>query len=179
MVTLAGSAVIDPQEKLYKSFNTDDIVLNYVLSMMPIRDRATFTGCCKKYHISPSLAAAQAWHESRFRGYLLSPRNTNGSFDKGLFQLNSYEEDRFRRAYWTEERFDPYDTKDNMTMAMKHLNDLLKENQNNHLLSLRLYNAGPRALNPKSTIGLDYAKKILEIEISIIDAAKLDALGYR
>lgn len=107
-----------------------------------------------EYDIGPALAFALCWEESRYRTYAVN-RNTNGSIDRGLFQLNS----RSFPELSVEDFFDP---EINVQYAMSYLRWCLDKG-GSELSGLAMYNVGTGRVNgggaPKVT--LDYISRII------------------
>jgi hypothetical protein len=108
-----------------------------------------------EFEISPALAVALAWEESRFNPYAINTRNRDGSVDRGLFQLNSHSFPRLELQAF----FNP---QVNARYAMSHLRHCL-DIGGSVVAALAMYNAGTSRVNsagtPKTT--LDYASRIL------------------
>jgi soluble lytic murein transglycosylase-like protein len=107
-----------------------------------------------EYDIGPALAFALCWEESRYRKYAVN-RNTNGSVDRGLFQLNNQSFPELS----IEDFFNP---KVNVQYAMSHLRWCLDKG-GSELSGLAMYNVGRGRVNgggaPKVT--LDYISRII------------------
>ncbi|MDR1655408.1 MAG: lytic transglycosylase domain-containing protein [Treponema sp.] len=108
------------------------------------------------FDISPGLAFALCWEESRYKPAAINRRNNDHSVDRGLFQLNSgsfpklSEEDIFKPEV-------------NAWYGLSHLRWCL-DTGGSELVALAMYNAGTGRVNsggaPRRT--LDYAVRILE-----------------
>lgn len=109
------------------------------------------------YGVSPSLALALCWAESRFSVRALN-KNTNTSIDRGLFQLNSNTFPDFEE----EEFFDP---RINIRYGVAHLKHCLNT-AGSEVAALAMYNAGTNRVRsggtPKKT--LDYVSLILDFK---------------
>jgi hypothetical protein len=106
--------------------------------------------------ISPALAFALSWEESRFNPRAVNTGNHDGSIDRGLFQLNNRSFPRMEvRAF-----FDP---EVNAKHGMSHLRYCL-DTGGTEIAALAMYNAGTGRVRdsgtPKTT--LDYVSRILE-----------------
>lgn len=78
------------------------------------------------------------WDEKR-----ISPMNTNGSYDKGLGQLNSYCIPDFKWKYWRRnEKFDPLNGIHNLEVASAHFNVLFRYFDKNIEKAVKAYNVG-------------------------------------
>jgi len=104
--------------------------------------------------ISASLAFALAWKESNFQPTAKN-QNTNGSSDRGLFQLNS-------RYFKFQEEKDVYNFRVNTERGLKHLSYCL-ERGGSEVVALAMYNAGGSAVTNGNTPlrTLNYIQKIL------------------
>jgi hypothetical protein len=128
-----------------------------------------FTGLCNSpeisqvilanadaFNISPSLAFALSWEESRFNPMAVNSRNRDESIDRGLFQLNN-------RSFPRLEEQTFFDPKINAWYGMGHLRHCL-DTGGTEIAALAMYNAGPvrvkSAGTPKTT--LDYIHRIME-----------------
>jgi hypothetical protein len=109
----------------------------------------------ERYSISPSLAFALSWEESRFNFRAVSKKNRNDSVDRGLFQLNSMSFPKLGDA----EFFDP---RQNAFYGMAHLRVCL-DIGGSEIAGLAMYNAGTGRVHtggtPRQT--LDYAARVL------------------
>ena len=140
--------------RLYRSAETRDAVVAFYSELTGDRD---ITEIILKHadqnNISPSLAFALSWEESRFKPTAVN-RNA-ASVDRGLFQLNS-------KAFpdlSEEEMFNP-DV--NAKNGLSHLRYCIDQS-GNEVAALAMYNAGTTAVRngrtPKRT--LDYVSRIL------------------
>jgi hypothetical protein len=109
----------------------------------------------ERFAISPGLAFALCWVESRYNSRALNLRNRDGSIDRGLFQLNSNSFPNLSEA-------DYYDPRKNVYYGMAHLRFCLDAG-NSEIAALAMYNAGSVRVHavgtPRQT--LDYAAKVL------------------
>ncbi len=122
--------------------------------------------------ISPSLAFALAWEESR---YQVKAVNNNGtSIDRGLFQLNS-------RSFPELTESDFFDPETNIKYAMQHLSFCL-QTAGNEVAALAMYNAGTNKVRSNNTPQktLNYVPRILSYRSGLEDlfAAEI-AVRYR
>ena len=107
------------------------------------------------FDISPALAFALSWEESRYTVRALN-RNKNGSIDRGLFQLNNTSFPDLN----LEDFFDPAT---NARYGLAHLRWCLTSSSS-EVSALAMYNAGTARVRdsgtPKST--LNYVSRILK-----------------
>jgi soluble lytic murein transglycosylase-like protein len=115
------------------------------------------------FDISPSLAFALCWVESRFNPVAVNKKNRDGSIDRGLFQLNSYSFPKLKDA-------DFFNPSINTYYGMAHLRWCLDAG-GSVVTGLAMYNAGTGRVNaegaPKRT--LNYISDILEFQRRIED----------
>jgi hypothetical protein len=109
----------------------------------------------EQYSISPSLAFALSWEESRFNIQAVNKKNRDGSVDRGLFQLNNRSFPKLGEA----EFFDP---RLNARYGMAHLRICI-DLGGSEIAALAMYNAGTGRVHaggtPRQT--LDYTAKVL------------------
>jgi soluble lytic murein transglycosylase-like protein len=107
-----------------------------------------------KYDISPALAFALCWEESRYNPWACNRLNANNSLDRGLFQLNSL-------AFPKLSGDDAYDPETNARYALSFLRYCIDKG-GSETAGLAMYNAGPNRVNqggtPKKT--LNYIARI-------------------
>jgi soluble lytic murein transglycosylase-like protein len=114
--------------------------------------------------VSPSLAFALCWEESRYDSQAVNRRNRNGSVDRGLFQLNSASFPALGEA-------DFFNPRTNAYYGIAHLRLCLDAGAS-EIAALAMYNAGAARVRadgtPRQT--LDYADRVLS------SRRKIDAL---
>jgi hypothetical protein len=107
------------------------------------------------FDISPGLAFALCWEESRFKVRALNQKNQNGSIDRGLFQLNNY-------SFPNLSEKDFFDPRINSYYGLSHLRWCL-DSGGSLVAGIAMYNAGTNRVSaggtPKRT--LDYVSNIL------------------
>lgn len=107
----------------------------------------------RKQGVDPALALAVAYHESGFNNIAVSPKNTNGSRDHGVFQLN----DKYHHLK------NVYDPQENIAYGIKHLKGLLAGTKGDVLKALSNYNAGAGATGEGRAKGNAYAQKVAKL----------------
>jgi hypothetical protein len=109
----------------------------------------------ERFAVSPSLAFALCWVESRYNNRALNRRNRDGSIDRGLFQLNSNSFPNLSEA-------DYFDPRKNVYYGMAHLRFCLDVGES-EIVALAMYNAGSVRVHAGGTPrqSLDYAAKVL------------------
>lgn len=99
------------------------------------------------------LALAVAAHESGFNNIAVSPKNTDGSRDHGVFQLN----DKYHKLN------DVYNPIENIRYGIGMLKAGLKKNNGDVAKTLSDYNAGANAKGKAREQGNKYAKKVMNL----------------
>ena len=144
-------------QELYQKKETRNWVIGFFSKMCGSRDIAeAILAAADRNDISPALAFALGWEESRFNPRAVNPRNRDESIDRGLFQLNS-------RSFPGIEVHAFYDLEVNARYGMSHLRHCL-DTGGTEIAALAMYNAGTGRVGttgaPKST--LDYVHRILK-----------------
>lgn len=119
-----------------------------------------------------SLAFALAYTESRYKVTAVN-HNTNGTIDRGLFQLNSSSFPTLSEADF----FDPYVS---AKYGMAHLKHDLKMAGNNEVSALAMYNAGAGSVRSNRTpqITLNYIGKIISYQKKLDDLFYEDVVSF-
>ncbi|MDR0502104.1 MAG: lytic transglycosylase domain-containing protein [Treponema sp.] len=109
-----------------------------------------------KYNVSPALAFALIWEESKYDPHAINRHNRDGSIDRGLFQLNN-------RSFPGLEVASFYDINISARYGVGHLRHCL-DNGVSEVSALAMYNAGTGRVRNSGTpqATLDYASRILE-----------------
>lgn len=121
--------------------------------------------------IPPSLAFALAYTESRYKVTAVN-HNTNGTIDRGLFQLNSSSFPALTEADF----FDPYVS---AKYGMSHLKHCLKM-AGNEVTALAMYNAGSGSVRSNRTpqMTLNYIGKIISYQKTLDDMFYQDVVSF-
>jgi len=108
------------------------------------------------FNISPALALALCWEESRFNPNALNRRNRNGSVDRGLFQLND-------RSFPGLDITSFYGIKSNTHHGIGHLRHCI-DSSDTEISALAMYNAGTGRVRSTGApeVTLNYISRILE-----------------
>ena len=124
----------------------------------------------EEFNIPLSLAFALAQTESNFKVTAMH-KNTNGSIDRGLFQLNS-------TSFPKLEESDFYDPKTSAHYGLSHLRFCLNT-AGNEIAALAMYNAGANKVRKNSThqITLDYISKIQNYKRDLEDNFAVEVLA--
>lgn len=128
--------------KLNSYIGNDDIAYNIVYY-------------CYELNVCPYLLTAICETESNFKQYAVN-KNYDGSYDRGLFQLNSNSFPNLKNIY---------DIKINIYNGIKHFKWCLIKSENNEIKALAMYNAGYGKVK-RYNVGeatLDYINKIMKI----------------
>jgi len=117
---------------------------------------------CKEYNVPYDLAIAVIKTESNFNPNLVH-KNSNGSKDYGLFQINSINHKWLSKELGISDFIDPYQ---NIDAGVYMLSQLLKKYNNEHIV-LMSYNMGERATKNLVSRGIDssrYSRKVIAIK---------------
>ena len=109
-----------------------------------------------EYNVSPALAFALSWEESKFNPRAVNRHNYDGSVDRGLFQLNN-------RSFPNLELIQFFNINDNARYGVNHLRHCLNIG-GSEISALAMYNAGAGRVSNTGTpkVTLDYISRILE-----------------
>lgn len=143
--------------ELYREEETQNLVIGFFEGLCDSREIAeVILSNANAFDISPSLAFALSWEESRFNPLAVNNRNRDESIDRGLFQLNN-------RSFPRMEIQAFFNPKVNAWYGMSHLRHCLNTG-GTEIAALAMYNAGTGRVKssgtPKTT--LDYIDRILE-----------------
>jgi len=165
----------------YRDPRSEDRVVDFFIEICASKEIAeVILANAETYDISPALATALAWEESRFDPRAVNTKNRDQSIDRGLFQLNNHSFPRLEVQAF----FNPWI---NARYGMSHLRYCLDTGRS-EIAALAMYNAGAGRVNssgtPRST--LDYVSRIINNRTDIEDhfhereaqfQEDLDALG--
>lgn len=143
--------------ELYRNAETQDWVVNFFAGVCASPEIVrVILAAADSFDISPALAFALAWEESRLDPNAVNTHNRNGSVDRGLFQLNSHSFPRLEIQAF-------YNPEINTRYGISHLRHCL-DIGGSEIAALAMYNAGTNRVNssgtPRST--LDYISRIME-----------------
>lgn len=117
---------------------------------------------CRKYDVDISLAIAIMKTESEFNPKAFNNKNTNGSIDRGLFQLNN-------RTFPFLKVDEFYDIETNIMYGVRHIRYCLDESKNNQVKAIAIYNAGGGSVSrgrvPEMT--LNHINKTINYKLEI------------
>ena len=115
---------------------------------------------CKEYNVPYDLALGVIKVESNFNPSLIH-KNSNGSRDYGLFQINTINHKWLSEELGITDFLNPYQ---NIDAGVYMLSQLLKKYNNEHIV-LMSYNMGERAAKNLVSRGIDssrYSRKVIE-----------------
>jgi hypothetical protein len=144
-------------QELYRDQESRERVVDFFAGICDSREIAeVILANADKYDISPALALALAWEESRLNPRAVNNRNRDQSIDRGLFQLNNRSFPRLDiQAFFNPEL--------NANYGMSHLRHCL-DIGGYEIAALAMHNAGTVRVRstgtPKTT--LDYISRILD-----------------
>jgi hypothetical protein len=146
----------DPILELYRDPEAQARVIDFFAGICASREIAEIIlSNADSFDISPAIAVALAWEESRFNPRAVNTKNRDQSIDRGLFQLNSRSFPRLEIQAFFNPRV-------NARYAISHLRHCL-DTGGSEIAALAMYNAGATRVNssgtPRST--LDYISRIL------------------
>ena len=152
-----AEAAPDAILELYRNPAYSEWVVDFFAGVCSNREIAqAILKSADEFDVPPALALALSWEESRFNPRAVSPRNSDGSIDRGLFQLNN-------RSFPGLELTAFFDIKINTYYAMSHLRHCL-DSGGSEVSALAMYNAGAGRVRGAGTpkVTLDYISRILE-----------------
>ena len=166
--------VNDTVLSLYRNQDTRGYVEWFYTHVTGSREVAlAILDAASEFNVSPSLAFALAYTESRFKTNA-NHTNVNGSIDRGLFQLNSYSFPNL-----SEEEF--YDAATSAYYGMSHLNYCLEAAGSDSLIAgLAMYNAGRNKVDKIGTsrATLDYISKILDYQKKLDSSFSTEIMAF-
>jgi len=161
----------DPILALYRDKSARDDVVAFFSAVVHSEDLArVILKRAEEYDVSPSLAAALSWEESRYNPEAIN-RN-KGSIDRGLFQLNS-------KSFPNLTDRDFFNPDLNARYGIAHLRWCL-DLGGSEVSGLAMYNAGTTRVRADSTpkTTLDYVSRVLAFKDGL-DALFTRELGTR
>lgn len=121
---------------------------------------------CEYWEVPVEIAIAVAVVESNFI-MKTSSKNSNGSYDIGIFQLNSQYVDWFEETLWHDWRgFNPNDPHDNIEMGIIYLR-YLHNQTGDWEETIKAYNTGLNGLKLKPESAWNYFTKVMETLITM------------
>jgi hypothetical protein len=148
--------ILDPVLEYYRNPEYTDWVIEFFNSICPNPDVVTaILDYTDRYDVSPSLAFALSWEESRFNPQAINTNNRDGSIDRGLFQLNN-------RSFPNLDIPNLYDIETNTRYGILHLRYCL-DTRGSEVSALAIYNAGAGRVRTTGTpeVTLNYISRIL------------------
>jgi hypothetical protein len=149
--------ISDSVLEYYRNFDYKEWVIDFFTGICSDRDIAwSILDSSDEFDISPALAFALCWEESRFNPNAINRQNRDGSIDRGLFQLNN-------KSFPQLEISSFYGVRSNARYGVGHLRSCLNAG-GTEISALAMYNAGTGRV--KSTgapeVTLNYISRILE-----------------
>jgi hypothetical protein len=148
--------ILDPVLEYYRNPEYTDWVIDFFNSICPNPKIVTaILDYTDKYDVSPSLAFALSWEESRFNPRAVNPHNRDGSIDRGLFQLNN-------RSFPNLDISTLFDIEANTRHGIQHLRYCL-DTGGSEVSALAIYNAGAGRVRTTGApeVTLNYISRIL------------------
>ena len=169
LFTEDAEKITDSILEQYRSLEYRDWVIDFFTGICANREIAeSILSYADRFEVSPALAFALGWEESRFNPNAVNRKNHNGSTDRGLFQLND-----LSFPYLETESF--FNIRENARYGVGHLRHCL-DRAGFEIAALAMYNAGENRIRtmgtPKAT--LDYVSRILENRVKIETNFKAD-----
>jgi len=149
--------IVDPILIYYRDPGYCEWVINFFEGICSNIDIAkAILESADQFNVSPALALALCWEESRFNPNAINRRNRNGSIDRGLFQLND-------RSFPSLELAGFYSVKSNTQHGISHLRFCL-DSSDTEISALAMYNAGTGRVRSTGApeVTLNYISRILE-----------------
>lgn len=94
------------------------------LDKIPVKYRGYVSELCFQYNVPVGLLYNVVYHESRWKDHVISKRNTNGSRDIGLMQLNSDYLEYYVAKFFSGNKFNPLNGFHSLEVGVKYLADL-------------------------------------------------------
>jgi len=150
----------DPVLPLYRDAKAQDEVVAFFATLVHSQELASaILRFSNEFNVSPALAFALGWEESRFKAQAINRNAT--SVDRGIFQLNSKSFPKLKEA-------DFYNIDTNSRLGIAHLRWCL-DAAGSEVSGLAMYNAGTTRVRsdstPKKT--LDYVSRIQDFRDGI------------
>jgi len=152
--------------------------LFFSISVIAAKDfRLIIIENCIKHEVPYVVGFTVAMTESDIRMDIEEELNHNGTYDIGIFQLNSYYIGWFEEKYWKElESFNPYNPEHNIEMGIMYLSDLRKRFESWEL-AIRAYNVGPTTVWNNREAGSYYYGKYLK-NVKKVDIKRIICYNY-
>jgi len=166
IVEIASYELIQHTKKVQEKqlFNAFVSLYEPYIEMIPKAYRVTVINLCWRYNVPISLLYNLVEKESSWNPKAVSSINPNGSYDRGLMQINTYSQKTLVAKYYSGcTPFDPYKYQDSLEVGIRYLNHLYSV-YNSWEMALWAYNAGYTRVNdnciPYTT--KEYARDILD-----------------
>jgi hypothetical protein len=147
----------DPVLEYYRNPEFKEWVIDFFTNICSNREIAQVILInTDRFDVSPALAFALSWEESRFNPRAINRSNRDGSIDRGLFQLNN-------RSFPNLEIPAFYEIETNVRYGIGHLRHCL-DSGGTEVSALAMYNAGTGRVRSTGAphVTLNYISRILE-----------------
>ena len=147
----------DPVLEYYRNPEYAEWVINFFTGICSNRDVAmAVLYYADKFEVSPALALALSWEESKFNPNAINRYNRDGSIDRGLFQLNN-------RSFPNLDVQLFFNVNTNAYYGIAHLRFCL-DSGGSEISALAMYNAGTGRIRTSGApeVTLNYISRILE-----------------
>ena len=141
----------------YKNPEYSEWVVEFFTKICKSREIAeAILAGAQEFNVSPALAFALSWEESRFNPGAVSKKNGDESIDRGLFQLNNHSFPALEISVF-------FNVRDNARYGIAHLRHCM-DSGGSEIAALAMYNAGTGRVKNAGTpkVTLDYIHRILE-----------------
>ena len=156
-LSLANESVPDVVLETYRNSEYKEWVIGFFTGICSGKEIAeAVLESSDEFGVSPALAFALCWEESRFIPYAINRKNKNGSVDRGLFQLND-------RSFPQLDIYSYYNIQTNARYGIGHLRECLNFG-GTEISALAMYNAGSGRVKTTGApeVTLNYIDRILE-----------------
>ena len=146
----------DPVLEYYRNPEYTEWVIEFFNSLCPNPNVVSaILYNAQRFDVSPSLAFALSWEESKFNPLAINTHNRDGSVDRGLFQLNN-------RSFPNLAVSSFFDIETNARYGMQHLRHCLNTG-GSEVSALAMYNAGAGRIRTTGApeVTLNYISRIL------------------
>ncbi|MCL2808550.1 MAG: lytic transglycosylase domain-containing protein [Treponema sp.] len=149
--------VSDPILEYYRDPDFQQWVIDFFVDICSSNEIAlAILSNADYFEVSPALAFALCWEESRFNPNAINRNNVNGSIDRGLFQLNSNSFPHLDIPVF-------YNIQANANFGISYLRQCLNSG-GTEVSALAMYNAGTGRVRSTGAphVTLNYISRILE-----------------
>ena len=154
---LTNESVPDLVLETYRKSEYKEWVIDFFTSICSVKEIAqAILDSSDEFNVSPALAFALCWEESRFVPHAINRQNRNGTIDRGLFQLNN-------RSFPQLDIYAYYNIQTNARYGIGYLRECLNHGDT-EISALAMYNAGSGRVRTTGApeVTLNYVARILE-----------------